>query len=256
MATLSELDGVRLDALARQLADAHRQPAHTVPAAAFAGLSVEDAMAIQHRTLALLAERALVTKVGIDAGGRGIAAPIYASLAGPDGTSLALPARGVLGIEVEIAVRLAATITPEMATAGEAAVLPAIASYHVGVEIVGSRFDDRAVAGANGQLADNLNTAGYVWSESPWSRGLDLADVRIDVEVDGKRFWQGPGANPFGSILAPVISYARARLDSFGALDAGMLVTTGSLCGLVAINRPYTIRAGIAGSAPVTLTFR
>jgi 2-keto-4-pentenoate hydratase len=256
MATASELDDARLDALAQQLAEAHRQPARTVPAAAFAGLRVEDSMAIQARTLKLLGERALVTKVGIDAAGRGIAAPIYASLAGPDGTSIALPARGLLGIEVEIAIRLAAAITPEMAAAGEAAVLPAIANFHVGVEIVGSRFDDRAVAGANGQLADNLNTGGYVWSEVPWARGLDLKDVRIDVEVDGEAYWQGPGVNPFGSILTPVIAYARAPLDSFGALSAGMLVTTGSLCGLVAINRPCTIRAGLAGSAPVTLRLR
>lgn len=254
--TASELDAARLDALAQQLAEAHRQPARTVPAARFAGLGVEAAMAIQARTLQLLGERALVTKVGIDATGRGTAAPIYASLAGPDGTSIARPERGLLGIEVEIAIRLATAITPEMAAAGEAAVVPAIASFHVGVEIVGSRFDDRAIAGANGQLADNLNTGGYVWSETPWPRGLDLKDIQIDVAVDGEAYWRGPGVNPFGSILTPVIAYARAPLDGFGALGAGMLVTTGSLCGLVAINRPCTIRAGITGSAPVTLSLK
>lgn len=237
--------------LARELAAAHRDTGMTLGAGTFADLDMEDATWIQQETMSLLGEHAPISKVAINQKGEGVAAPIFASLATPHGGSLPLPKRGALGIEVEIAVRLAKPISPEMATAGPTAVLSAIESFHIGIEVIASRFDDRFRAGPYGQLADNLNTAGYIWTDVPWPRGTDINNIQIEVEVDGHRFWDGPGASPFGGILEPIVAFGRNERNSYAALDGGMLVTTGTLCGLVEITRPARIRAGIAGASPV-----
>lgn len=243
------------ETLARALAEGHRDPSRKVDATAFRDLDFDGAQQVQALTRRLLAESCTVSKVAIDPTGRAVAAPIYDSLVGPSGATFELPARGWLGLEVEIAVRLSRRITPAIAERGTDAVLEAIESFHVGVEIVGSRFDDRAAAGPNGPFADNMNTAGYVWSPTPWTRGVDVEGLPIAVAVDGETRWQGPSTLPFGPLLTPIIAYARRPL-AFAALEAGMLVTTGTLCGLVELNEPGHISASLADAPPVAFTVR
>lgn len=244
-----------LETLARSLAEAHRDPARKLVGAAFAALDFDQAQELQALTRRLLGETCPVSKVAIDASGRAVAAPIYGSLTGPSGTTLDLPQRGWLGLEVEIAIRLSRAVTPAMAESGVDAVRDAIESFHVGVEIVGSRFDDRLTAGPNGPFADNMNSAGYVWSPLPWTRGVEVNGLPITVTLDGETLWEGPSKLPFGDLLAPVLAYARSPL-AFDALAAGKLVTTGTLCGLVALNQPGRVAARIADAAPVEFTVR
>lgn len=245
-----------LHALASLLAEAHREPARTVDATRFAGLDRDQACEVQHLTRQLLSETAPAAKVAVSADGSAICAPFYGSTICKSGFAFEIPARGLIGIEVEIAVRLARTIGPETARADAHAVLDAIESFHVGVEIVGSRFDDRLAAGPFGQLADNINGAGYVWSPHPWTRGADIADLRIEVSVDGAPFWQGTGAAPFGELLTPILAVARNAPAGFDPLQQGMLVTTGALCGLIEIRSPGRIEARIVGADPVHLTLQ
>lgn len=244
-----------LEMLARALAEAHRDPARKLDGSAFAHLDFEQAQEVQALTRRLLGEPCRVSKVAIDASGRAVAAPIYGSPTGPSGITLDLPERGWLGLEVEIAVRLSRAITPTMAERGADAVREAIESFHVGVEIVGSRFDDRLAAGPNGPFADNMNSAGYVWSPLPWTHGVEVDGLPITVALNGETLWQGPGKLPFGDLLAPVLAYARSPL-AFDALAAGKLVTTGTLCGLVPLNEPGHAAARIADAAPVEFTIR
>lgn len=134
----------------------------------FKGISPKDTLQVQRRLMSLLDETATVSKVGINPDGVGICAPIFASSCRESGHSFILPTTGFLGIEVEIAARLSRDVTPGMAAGGFDAVLSAIESFHVGVELVGTRLADRNEAGALAQLADNLNTCGYVHSQLPF----------------------------------------------------------------------------------------
>lgn len=247
---------VASEALARRLAEAHRDTAQVVSAADLAGIDRDMAFLIQRKTMDLLNERPAASKIAIEPSGQAIAAPIFAGLMHPSSAQIALPKRGFIGFEVEVAVRLEKDITPEMTSRGVAGIMPAIAGFLVGIELVGSRLDDRTSAGPYGQLADNLNTCGYVWSEFPWTRGIDIEDVDVFIEIDGEPAGTTPGKHPFGGVLEPIIAYGRQPLDGFGALAAGMLITTGALTGLIKHDRPARIRAGIKGAEPVAFTLR
>ncbi len=244
------------ETLATKLFEAQRNTALDVPAADLVEIDRETALAIQRRTMELLGERAAASKIAFEPSGQAIAAPIYAGMTHLSGADIVLPKRGFIGIEVEVAVKLAKAITPEMASAGIDGIMPAIASFHVGIELVGTRLDDRSAAGPYGQLADNLNTCGYVWSDIPFARGADLDGVEVVLEIDGEPATTTPGKHPFGGVLEPIVAYGRQPLDGVGALDADMLVTTGALTGLIGHDRPARIRAGIKGAELVAFTLR
>lgn len=249
-----DFKSARLEQLAVALAAAHRDKTVSVPGAKLAGLSMAEGAEVQALVMRRLGERAQMGKITLSDSGPA-AAPIYDSSTGPSGLMFDLPARGILGIEIEIAVRLGRSITPEIAARGANGIRAAIVSYHVGIEIVGTRLADREAAGRAGQLADNINTAGYAWNESEWQRGADIDNIGIMVEVDGHPFYRGNGASDVGGILAPLIAYGRQPLGHFDVLGEGMLVTTGALCGLLDIRGPGHIRAAIDGNA-VELTLR
>jgi 2-keto-4-pentenoate hydratase len=54
-------------------------------------------------------------------------------------------------------------------------------------------------------------------------------------------------------VLQPILAQARAPHDGFGGLKAGMIVTTGTLCGVVPVPGPSMITARLAGTHEVRL---
>ena len=204
-------------------------------------------MQVQARVLSLLGETSNVSKVGINADGDGIWAPIPSVHCGTSGHAFKLPRSGFIGIEVEIAARLNQDITPAIAAGGAEAVLAAVECFHIGVELVATRLEDRDAAGPLAQLADGINTFGYVHSEIPFPRRNDLAGAMVEVFINDKIIAREPGASAFGSILNPIIACGRIEERPFDGLKAGMLVTTGALSGLVPIQGPARFRAGLAG---------
>src|SRR5690606_23615084 len=100
--------------------------------------------------------------------GRGAAAPIYASGFGHSG--FRLPSTNVIGLELEVGLVLGADLSVE-AAADEIAAVDAIDHYFVGIEICGTRYADRAAAGYEGGLADNMAALGYVLDPTPRELG-------------------------------------------------------------------------------------
>lgn len=240
-----------LEACALELAAAHRGNEASARAAVFEGISHADALRVQARVLSLLGEASNVSKVGINADGQGIWAPIHSAHCGVSGHVFNLPRTGFIGFEVEVAARLSQDITPSIAAGGHEAVLSAIESFHIGVELVATRLQDRDTAVPLAQLADGINTFGYVHSEIPFPRGHDLSGALVEVFIDDEPLERQPGASAFGSILNPIIACGRIAERDFDGLKAGMLVTTGALSGLVPIPGPALVRAGLAGFDPV-----
>jgi 2-keto-4-pentenoate hydratase len=141
-------------------------------------------------------------------------------------------------VEPEIAFTLGRELPPRAKPYAPAEVAAAVATCHPAMEIAASAFGDtdwvRAPLGAS--VADNIAHAGLVLGEGRRDFGrFDLAGLRIDVWVDGKRHSTGQGAtalgNPLFSLTWLVNSLGR---DGLG-VHPGEVVTTGLLTGLVVL---------------------
>lgn len=223
--------------LASALIGAYADHAVTLPAADIASVSLADAMDIQKRVADGLGEKVSAFKVAILPDGNAISAPLFGSLVVQSGGRVPSPSRGLVGIEVELAVRFARDVTPEIAADPEA-LKASIGSVHMGIEIVGSRLDDRTKAGTYGGLADNSNSAGYAVSPQEWTDGLDIDGLNLTVATEAGVIYEGKAKLSFGGPLNVLGAYGQRPIDHFGGLKAGTLVTTGSLCGVVAMPDP------------------
>jgi 2-keto-4-pentenoate hydratase len=216
--------------LAQQLIEAYRAARHDVDPAPYAALDRAAAYRIQKLVIDGLGETTGMLKVGVAPDGAGIVAPIYQSGVGESG-KLRLPSAKVAGLEVEVAVVLGRDL--DMATArDDAAIIEAIDHYIVGVEVCGSRFSDRRAVGAHGGLADSVSALGYAIDPTPRESGADIDNFDVIIEFGGQQIWAAPAKHSFGTVLKSFLAYAKGQHPDY-PLRAGMIVTTGSLCGLV-----------------------
>lgn len=239
---------------AQALAAAHHARRAIAGGENFIGLTREEALQVQARVMELLGQSTQVSKVGINGQGQGICAPIFARDCGTSRHTFTLPSTGFLGIEVEIAARLSRDVTPALAAEGPEVLLAAIESFHIGVELVATRLTDRDAAGSLAQLADSISTFGYVHSERPFAPEHDISGLDVEVEIDGIQLDRVPASSAFGNILNPILSCGLMVDRPVDCLKAGTLVSTGALSGLIPIQKPALIRAGLTGFEPVTLT--
>jgi 2-keto-4-pentenoate hydratase len=216
------------------LADAERHGTHPVNAEPFAALDRAAAYRIQIGVRDAVGATVGMLKTAVQSDGVGVAAPIYASRIGRGGYRL--PVANVLGLEVEVGVVLG----KDLEAGGDAAT--AVDHYFTGVEVVGSRFVDRDVGGANGGLADNMSALGYVVGTEPRPLRDDIGGLNVTLEFAGRQIFSGPAKHGFGTVLTSVAAYARAQQPHL-PLRAGTVITTGSLCGLVPTAGPGRVVA-------------
>lgn len=214
--------------LIQQLVEAQRAGTHTVDARPYAALDREAAYRVQHGVMVALGETAGLYKTAVAPDGVGAVAPIIASRVGQSG-SLELPLANIIGVEVEVGVVLA-TDVPNGTS--DVDLVEAIDHYFVGIEVCGTRYLDRALAGFNSGLADSMSAYGYVINPLERESGADLDNFDVSVEFGGKQIYSAPAKHSFGSVLASLVAYAKAQRPEY-PLTAGMMVTTGSVCGLV-----------------------
>ena len=215
------------DEMVGQLAAAQRRGVHDVDGALFAGLDREAAYRVQIGVTQALGTAPALLKTAVHPDGVGAVAPIY--LLGQSG-DFRLAAANVVGLEVEVGVVLAHDVP---SGADEATVAAAIDHYFTGVEICGSRFADRAAAGLIGGLADNMSALAYCRARSPRTAGAVIEGAEIEVSLAGIRLYQDVARHGFGTVLASLVAYAGSQRPDY-PLTAGTIVTTGSMCGLVA----------------------
>ena len=216
------------DALIQQLVEARRSGSRDVDPAPYASLDRPAAYRVQHGVMVALGEKPGLYKTGVTADGIGTVAPIFASAFGQSG-SFRLSQASVIGVEVEVAVVLGRDVPNGTE---EVDLVEAIAHYVVGVEICGQRYLDRGAAGPNGGLADGMSALGYVVNPTPRDSGADVDNFDVVVEFAGQGIYSAPAKHGFGRVLESIAAYAKAQLPEY-PLRAGMMVTTGSLCGLV-----------------------
>ncbi|MGB8841299.1 MAG: fumarylacetoacetate hydrolase family protein [Aliidongia sp.] len=135
---------------------------------------------------------------------------------------------GRLGIEFEIAVRLARDLPAAGAPYGMDDIAAAIDAIAPAIEIVDDRSADYDVLDPLSLVADNSWNAGIVIGtfQQKWP---DLPSLAGTVTRNGVVHDQGVGADVLGHPFAPLVWLANHLARCGCGLDRGMIVVTGSI---------------------------
>ncbi|WP_127903890.1 hypothetical protein [Solirhodobacter olei] len=234
---------VEIDLIAGALVAARTGAGPLVGAEQLSGLSEDQAMAVQAAVRRRLGQSAPVVKLSLS-GETALVAPILSDEVVTSGASLVVGEGTFLGLEIEVAAVLGEDLTAEHASAGRAGVLAAVSHFSVGIELIGTRLDDRTKAGRFGALADNLLSMGYVIGRQAIPQLPAVDGLAVKALIDDRAHYLGEAKHPFGDALAPLLAYARHPSEPFGTLRTGTVVTTGSLVNL--LNAPKVSSVSIA----------
>lgn len=260
MSRREKISDDRIARAAGLLIDAHRSGGHAVADDAFAPRSAEDAYGIQDRVLASLypGVRACGWKVGSPRPeAEPTAAPIPGKLIHASPARLRAGSFRMIGVEAEIAFRLARDLPPRAEAYSEPELADAVAEALVVIELCDSRLADWRGAAALWKLADFQMNAALVLGTGvrDW-RNVDFTTQAVDLLVNGASRLSARGSHPFGdpSRLLPWAAAHVARRS--GGLRAGDVVTTGSWTGMefVPPGAEVTARFAGIGEACVRLT--
>lgn len=156
-------------------------------------------------------------------------------------------------IEAEIAFVLGRDL--DMAHAGIADVIDAVAYALPALEIVGSRIQDWDIR-IGDTIADNASSSAFVLGTTP--RALDDFDVRLCgmvLERMGEPVSVGTGAACLGNPLNAVTWLARAMTGVGAPLQAGDVVLSGALGPMVPVQPGEVFEARINGLGSVRAIF-
>jgi 2-keto-4-pentenoate hydratase len=161
-----------------------------------------------------------------------------------------------VGVECEIAVKLARDLLPTEAPFTAEWVAEAIEAYLPAIEIVDDRYSDWQTFGAPALVADDFFAAGCVLGK-PVARSAspDLLHVIGRALINGVEVGQGTGADVLGhphNALAWLANHLAA--DGKG-LRAGEIVLTGSLVKTVWLNAGDKVVMELAGLGTVEAAF-
>lgn len=165
-----------------------------------------------------------------------------------------LPAGASIGIETEVAFRMARALPPRGTPWTRAEVMDAVAGCFPAIELVVSRYADAGQVSLTEAMADNVAHAGLVLGEDvPDWRARDLDDLLVRQTADGVVQVERRGANPAGDALLSLTRLAN-HLHGFGLqLEAGQVVTTGSWTGLLSVPAGTRVVGGFEGFGEVVV---
>lgn len=162
-----------------------------------------------------------------------------------------------LGIEPEIAYRLARDLKPGAEPLSDEVVRAAIGSVHPSIEIPSTRFAELGCHGGFALAGDNGAT-GWLVVGKPFAPKDEagLLDQRVTVSADREILGEGSARaiekGPFGALVEHV---HRAHSRGY-TLSAGQYIATGSCAGYVKVppNEEVLAEFGAAGSVSLTFT--
>jgi 2-keto-4-pentenoate hydratase len=165
-----------------------------------------------------------------------------------------VPPGGRIGIETEVAFRLARDLPPRSTPYSRAEVTDAVAACFPAIELVESRYADMMAVTPLEAMADNIAHAGLVLgAEVPDWRARDLDDLLVRQVAGGTLQVERRGANPAGDPLRSLTRLAN-HLHGFGLhLQAGQVVTTGSWSGLIFVAGGQRVSGGFEGLGEVVV---
>lgn len=161
-----------------------------------------------------------------------------------------------VGVECEIAVRLARDLVPGEAPFTADSVTAAIDAYHPAIEIVDDRYVKWETAGAPTLVADDFFAAGCVLGAAV-SRfdAPDLLGVAGRAMINGQEAGRGTGADVLGHPHRALAWLANHLAAEGRGLHAGQIVLTGSLVKTVWLNAGDAVVMELDGLGTVTAGF-
>jgi 2-keto-4-pentenoate hydratase len=226
------------------------EPFFPGPAGADDAYAVQDAVA---RRLGPLGG----WKVGAKAPGETPnAAPLFAQLVRPSPADWPSSSLHMIGIEAELAFRLARDVEVRSEPMPREEIWRSIASVHAAIEIVDTRLVDWKQADRLWVLADNQSNGGFVYDPDgvPVS-DRSFAEASVRLAVDGRLVAEGGGGNPARDPRWLVEWLVNHCAQSRGGLRAGMFVTTGSYTGMLFVEPGAAIEATFDGIGAARVRF-
>jgi 2-keto-4-pentenoate hydratase len=161
-----------------------------------------------------------------------------------------------VGVECEIAVRLARDLPPSQARFTADSVADAIEAYLPAIEIVDDRYVEWQTMGAPTLVADDFFAAGCVLGQPvPRFAAPDLLQVTGRALVNGKEVGRGTGADVLGHPHHPLAWLANHLAADGKGLRAGEIVLTGSLVKTVWLEAGDAVMMELDGLGNVGVTF-
>jgi 2-keto-4-pentenoate hydratase len=258
-----QVDKVRA---AEIIVDEHRTGARFRPLTkAFGLLHAEDAYAVQDNYVRLQMQArgtgAAGYKIGLTTKRRQEMCGIDSPIAGivlqdrihKSGATVRTSAYGRLGLEFEIAVRLARDLAASAGVPDLADVSATVDAVAPAIELIDDRDADYAHLDALSLIADNCWNAGIVLGEfvRPWP---DLAATEGAVTLDGGVIDRGLGSAVLGHPFNAVAWLARRLSQTGKALRSGDIVMTGNTVTTKFPDRGSVYRFELAGLGSVDLS--
>jgi 2-keto-4-pentenoate hydratase len=173
-------------------------------------------------------------------------------------SGVSLPAKDFVrvGVECEIAVRLAHDLEPSQAPFTADTVAQAVEAYLPAIEIVDDRYVEWQSIGAPTLVADDFFAAGCVLGK-PVARSAapDLLDIVGRAVINGVEDGRGTGADVLGHPHHALAWLANHLAAGGKALRAGQIVLTGSLVKTVWLKSGDAVTMDLSGLGAVQVSF-
>jgi len=161
-----------------------------------------------------------------------------------------------VGVECEIAVRLARHLAPTEAPFTAEWVMEAIEAYYPAIEIVDDRYVKWETMGAPTLVADDFFAAGCVLGKAVRrTKAPDLLHVVGRAIINGKEVGSGTGADVLGHPHNALAWLANHLAAEGRGLHAGQIVLTGSLVKTIWLDAGDSVRMELEGLGTVEATF-
>jgi 2-keto-4-pentenoate hydratase len=162
-----------------------------------------------------------------------------------------------VGVECEIAVRLARNLLPSEAPFTAEWVMEAIEAYYPAIEIVDDRYAKWETMGAPTLVADDFFAAGCVLGQAiPRTAAPNLLKVVGRAIVNDTEVGRGTGADVLGHPHNALAWLANHLAEEGTGLHAGQVVLTGSLVKTVWLNAGDSVVMELDGLGTVAASFR
>jgi len=233
------------------------RPGARIPAGARPA-DIAAALAIQNRVRELVGLPVGGWKCSAPSEPRPIScAPIFAPTIFRTSPCPVITGGGTTKIEPEIAFVLGRDLPPRATPYSEDEVRGALREARFVLELMGSRYAESTGISFPELLADSVSNQGlFVGPIVNDALSRPLEAFPITVRRNDETLMAKEGKHPDGHPLRPLYWLANYLARRGDHLRAGMIVTTGSYCGVIdaPLDVPLTIMYGDLGSLAVTLT--
>ena len=224
----------------------------------FRPADIDDALAIQARVTALVAQPVGGYKCSVPSGPRPVSvAPIFAPTIAHASPYVVLGSDAIARIEPEIAFVMARDLPTRATPYSEGEIRDAIKDVRLVLEILGPRYSEPASVTYPELLADGLANQGLLVGPAlldPWNSNIEAFPMTIRTANGVLATYEGQHADQHP--LRPLYWLANYLASGSTPLRMGMIVTTGSYCGAVDVplDTPLTFAFGDLGTMSATLT--